>query len=353
MADAIETNIDSIALALDVALYLRHPRGGAFSIERVFRDVRAAMPPDVQCRTVVSPFESRGIVDLLRCIRFARQQQGEINHITGDIHYAALGLSRSRTILSIHDCRRYFMLRGLRRLLYRILWFDLPLAHCAQATVISEATKRELLRVCPWLPAGRVSVVPDPVSPAFRPAPTGRTADVPRILQVGTAPNKNVLRVAAALSGIPCELRIIGGVSQDLRRALAKEGVNWSASERLSDSELVGEYRDCDLVVFASTYEGFGLPIVEAQATGRPVITSALLSMPEVAGDGAVFVDPFAVDSIRDGIRRVLDSQQLRDQLVERGLKNVKRFEPEIIAKRYREIYLSVLKRGRRNAAAR
>ena len=74
---------------------------------------------------------------------------------------------------------------------------------------------------------------------------------------------------------------------------------------RLTDGELVEAYRRCDMVVFASLYEGFGLPILEAQAMGRPVITSNFRAMREAAGDGALLVDPYSVEAIRDAVLRI------------------------------------------------
>ena len=94
-----------------------------------------------------------------------------------------------------------------------------------------------------------------------------------------------------------------------------------------------------DLLVFVSTYEGFGLPILEAQATGRPVITSNVLSMPEVAGDSACLVDPFDVSSIRKGILKVINDPAYREKLIKRGFENVKRFQPDKIAEQYADIY--------------
>jgi glycosyltransferase involved in cell wall biosynthesis len=101
-------------------------------------------------------------------------------------------------------------------------------------------------------------------------------------------------------------------------------------------------YRKADLVSFVSTYEGFGLPIIEAQATGRPVLTSGLHSMPEVAGDGAWFVDPFDVESIRSGFRALLGERTLRERLVAAGLRNVKRFDPRTVARQYSDLYREV-----------
>ena len=97
--------------------------------------------------------------------------------------------------------------------------------------------------------------------------------------------------------------------------------------------------------MFASTYEGFGLPILEAQATGRPVVTSNLGSMPEAAGDGALMVDPFSVEAIRAAVTSIMARSDLRSSLIERGLANVRRFQPREIAQQYARIYERV---GRR-----
>jgi glycosyltransferase involved in cell wall biosynthesis len=75
--------------------------------------------------------------------------------------------------------------------------------------------------------------------------------------------------------------------------------------------------------LFPSLYEGFGLPVLEAQACGTPVLTSNVSSLPEVGGDAALYVDPLHVGSIRDGIARILDDDTLRERLREAGLRRV------------------------------
>jgi glycosyltransferase involved in cell wall biosynthesis len=111
----------------------------------------------------------------------------------------------------------------------------------------------------------------------------------------------------------------------------------------LTRSEIVQQYESADMIVLPSTIEGFGLPILEANAVGRPVVTSNLSSMPEVAGDAACLVDPYDVESIRAGITRVLKEVQYRDDLVTNGLLNVQRFRANLIAAEYLRLYRRVI----------
>src|SRR5262249_47496010 len=90
---------------------------------------------------------------------------------------------------------------------------------------------------------------------------------------------------------------------------------------------------------FASLHEGFGLPIIEAQAVGRPVITSTIAPMCDVAGDSACLVDPYNVESIRQGIAAILNSHDYRKDLVEKGYRNAARYSPASVARRYLLLY--------------
>ena len=116
-------------------------------------------------------------------------------------------------------------------------------------------------------------------------------ANFPRILQVGTAAHKNIERVAAALEGRRCKFVIIGKLTQSQLVALESNRIDYENHVGISRAALVGQYQKCDMVMFPSLYGGFGLPILEAQAVGRPVITSNLYSMPEVGGKGAYYVE--------------------------------------------------------------
>jgi glycosyltransferase involved in cell wall biosynthesis len=103
------------------------------------------------------------------------------------------------------------------------------------------------------------------------------------------------------------------------------------------------KYLNSDILVFASTYEGFGMPIIEAQACGVAVVTSNLSSMPEVGGkESAVYVDPYDVLSIRNGVLKLMQEVSFREQVIARGFENVKRFDPATISNMYLELYRTI-----------
>jgi glycosyltransferase involved in cell wall biosynthesis len=214
-------------------------------------------------------------------------------------------------------------------------------ARVAFVTAISDATRKELATFSGRSP-DQIRVIGCPVPDGFVPAASNPWPDEPVVLHIGTDPNKNLHRVARALSGIPCRLVVVGRCDAASEEALRSAGVNWVNRTAVTDADMPSIYAKADMVLFASTYEGFGLPIIEAQATGRPVVTSSVTAMPEVAGAGACLVDPYDVASIRSGVLRVFADASYRASLIHRGFENVRRFEPRLIASQYARLYEEV-----------
>jgi glycosyltransferase involved in cell wall biosynthesis len=174
---------------------------------------------------------------------------------------------------------------------------------------VSEFTKRELVELT-GVPEERVRVVPNAVGAPF--APEGPRADGEYVLAVGTLePRKNLERLTAAMAGLDLELRVVGARGWG---GVDVADVTWLGA--VDDDELARLYRGALAVAYPSLYEGFGIPVLEAMASGAAVVTSEGTAMAEVVDGAAVLVDPTDVDSIRAGIERAIAE---RDELGRRG----------------------------------
>jgi glycosyltransferase involved in cell wall biosynthesis len=168
-------------------------------------------------------------------------------------------------------------------------------AAASRVIAVSEFTKRELVSLL-RVPEDKIRVVPNGVEDVF--SPDGPRGEGDYVLAVGTLePRKNLARIAQAVEG---ELRVVGvrgwgGVDPP-------PNVTWLGD--VDDEELAALYRGARCLVYASLYEGFGIPVAEALACGCPIVTSRGSAMEEIAGDDATYVDPTSVESIRDGIAR-------------------------------------------------
>lgn len=336
------SNNKKVTAKIDVVQFCRRPFRGYYSVERTAEDIRANVPPDINMTVHINKYLSKGIFKRLINAFIAARYQKEVNHVASDIHYVTLFLKRKHTILTINDCVSLMRKRDIKFWLIWFFWYWLPEKRSSIIVTISEESKRQVLSFLNCDPE-KIRVIYCNVSDEFIAMPKKFDVKSPRILHIGTSDNKNLERHIAAVIQIPCTLIIIGHLSEEQLHLLEQSGVEYENFKDLSRDEMLEQYVSCDLLLFASLYEGFGLPIVEAQAVGRPVVTSNTSSMPEVAGDAALMVNPNSVESIKSGIKAVIESEQLRQNLVNNGYENCKRFSSRLIGsefgKVYREIY--------------
>ena len=323
-----------------VLLLMRAESPVYYSVERLFETLVPHLAGNFEVRIVRMPCQSRGILRCARNLIFTARQRADIIHVTGDIHYCAMAIRRAKCVLTVLDLCSLNRLKGARKFIFSTFWYSLPLRWAPHVTVISEETKKQLERHFPAA-ADKIEVISACVGEEFGKNYKTAKAGVGelQVLQVGTGWNKNLERVAAAASGLRVRLRIIGPLSERQRSLLHSLDLDWTSAQHLSGEEMVTEYRQSDLLVFASTYEGFGLPIVEAQAIGLPVITSNMAPMTEVAGDAALFVDPYEEKEIRAALEQLLGSPDLSRRLSEQGRRNAERFDAQIVADRYADVY--------------
>jgi len=326
-----------------ITFFYSKPRANPnYSISTLFNTVQIHLPAFLQTETVIVSHLSKGIFNRLRIMWEARSKQGDINHVTGDIHFIACLLKRNRTVLTIHDCGFMNHSSLLLRFVFKWFWLILPVWRSKVVTVVSDATKKDVLKYARCKPE-KIKVIPNFVSNRFKPFPKAFDFNKPTILHIGTAHNKNLDRLTEAIAGISCQLNIIGKLSESQIRLLKKYNIDYTNTYNTTDEMILESFRRCDLLCFVSTFEGFGIPILEAQTIGRPVVTSNLSAMPQIAGDGALFVNPFDVNSIRKGIISIISDAESRNKLINAGFENVKRFSQATTVNAYVEVYLKLL----------
>ncbi|TML26112.1 MAG: glycosyltransferase family 4 protein [Actinobacteria bacterium] len=209
------------------------------------------------------------------------------------------------------------------------------LAAARRIIAVSDFTRRELVEVLN-VPDAKIRVVPNGVDEEF--TPDGPAAEGDYVLAVGTLePRKNLPRVVEAARRNGVELRVVGargwgGVQ------VGGNGVRWLGE--VSDSDLAQLYRGARCVAYASVYEGFGIPVLEAMACGAPVVTSRGTAMEEIADGAAVLVDPSDPADLAAGLERAAAQ---RGALVARGLERARAFRWDGVANATVDVYREAL----------
>lgn len=326
-----------------ITYYYRPRTQGVFSIETLFDAIVGALPVTLEKEVFVCTHKWKRYHSYFA----ARKFQGQVNHITGDIHEIAFFLDKKRTILTVHDIGRYERdLTGLKKKLKRLIWLFLPLRRVRLITTISEFTKSKLIQECGIRP-DKIKVIYNPANTDFAYREKEFDEQSPVVLQIGSGNNKNLARLIEAVQGTSFRLLLIRKPDKQLEEKLNEANIKYEWRFNISREEVYACYQKADILFFASEYEGFGVPILEANAVGRPVITSNLASMPEVAGDAAILVNPFDVKEIKMALYKLKEEPEFREQLIRKGRANLERFQPEVIANEYLTLYNSITSRSK------
>ena len=326
-----------------VNIFIRNPyRLGNFSVEIFYKELIDELENKIDIKLIRVPFKNKGIIPRLLNILFCAVNQVEINHIVGDISYCSFLMHKKRLVLTILDCVSLHRHKGIKKHLLKFFLFKFPIIKSSRVIVISDATKNDLNHFIN-LKKVDYKVIPVTVSKTFfnskfKLNPTKKF--IKNFLIIGTAPNKNIERIALALEGIECKLSIIGKLNSRQKKQLISSKIDFKEiAYPLTENQIINEYKNSDLLIFCSELEGFGMPIIEANLMGVNILTSNVSSMPYAASDSAIYVDPFNIQSIKDGIVRIIDNGKLRDELLLKGLKNSNRFLIKPIADKHLELY--------------
>ena len=329
---------------IKVIHFQRKPRPGAnYSIESIFENLRCRLKDKIDFSVNACSYYNDGYFSkFLNIVEAAsRQKKNAIAHITGEVHFLDLFMRKKNVLLTIHDCRFMERKSGMAKKLMAWLYLKAPVYKTKFVTAVSENTKKDIINYT-GVSAEKICVIHDNVDSIFKPVPKIFNYTCPVILQIGTAPNKNLSRLTDAVKSISCKLVIIGSPGERELEKLAENKIAYVIKSNLSADELYIEYVNSDIVAFVSTFEGFGMPIVEANCVERAVLTSNISSMPEVAGDAACLVDPYDTEDIRKGLLKLIHNKEYREQLIANGRKNKLRFDGKIIAEQYYQLYKKI-----------
>jgi glycosyltransferase involved in cell wall biosynthesis len=275
----------------------------------------------------------------------------------------------TRTLLTVHDlsflhCPEAFV-PALRRYLERVV--PRSIARADRVLADSAHTRSDIVSLLGVSP-DKVEVLYSGVPARFRPeAEPGERerlqarygiGDQPYVLSVGTLqPRKNYLRLIRAFANLKPETLKPEAAKPETQLAIAG-GRGWLYEDIFSEAERHGDrvrilgfvdegdlpalYRSAVLFAFPSLYEGFGLPVLEAMACGVPVVCSNASSLPEVAGEAGLLVDPLDTDGLAEAMRRVLEDSRLRREMIARGVAQAARFTWERAARQLVDVFGSL-----------
>jgi glycosyltransferase involved in cell wall biosynthesis len=286
-------------------------------------------------------------------------------HLLHGLAFVAPLAAACATVITVHDLSFLRFPSAFRRgnRLYLSVFTKVSARRAARVIAVSESTRRDVIALC-GVPPARVVTVPNGVSPAFAPADPAAVAAFRQraglpddfILFLGTLePRKNLVRLIDAYAklcrGGPADLPrlVIAGAKGWFYEQIFGRVAELGLADRVSfpgfvpAADLPWWYRAARLFVYPSLFEGFGLPVLEAMASGTPVITSTVSSLPEVAGQAAVLTPPDDTDALAAALREVLADRARQAQMAAAGLKQAQQFTWARTAAATVEVYRAVL----------
>ncbi len=248
----------------------------SYSIEELFEGLRSYLVASENSNIIYYrdevPELSRSIRDLVCNILYVRKINSDITHITGDIHYVLPFLSRkSKKVLTVHDLVSLNRTKwySLKYWIFKYFWYIIPVKYADIVTVISEKTKRDLIALTGVNP-NKVHLIHNFVKPLFEFSPKEINYERPIFLLIGGGSHKNTIRCIEALKAInKSQIILLGSFSIEVFKLLNTLQIPFKHFCNITHQEVYNLYKESDILLFPSLYEGFGMPIIEAQAVGR------------------------------------------------------------------------------------
>lgn len=320
--------------------FLRKKIAGENSIEELASTLLEGIP-ELELR--VFPCDSSGIWGMVQNIFFACKYSGDINHLFSPGECYVLPFMRGKKIVTWHDVKTIQMSPSKIKRFLRKLSVVIPMRWADKLVVISSNTKTELEVFAPSV-KHRIVMIYNAYNKKIHYHPKEFNKAYPMVLHIGTAARKNLDRVMRALYDIPCKLWVVGKMTQKQKQLAQALSLDYCNEFDLPYDRILDLYNKADIISFPSMYEGFGMPVIEANAVGRALLTSHAGALKEIVGDSAYVVNPENCEDIEQGFYRLINDESLRESFIVKGLDNAKRFSASVMINKYKDLYESVVR---------
>ena len=314
---------------------------------------------EIARRLDVKTVESRRYLSLKEAYRLSRviRSQKDIVHLPNQNFARYALLLKTPFVVTVHDVIRFYFDFAKETISERIL-LTLDKRYIKRAShiiAVSQHTKNDLIKYLK-IPDSSISVIYNGVDHnIFKPYKI-KLLDKPYIMYVGSErPRKNLNRLIEAFAILKKEFPELilvkvgesgrsGEFRQNTLKKLDSLGITQDVifTNHIPELDLAHYYSSAQLLAYPPLYEGFGLPPLEAMTCGCPVVTSNTSSLPEVVGEAGIMVNPYDTDSLVKAMRQVLTNDELRADMVRKGLERAKKFSWEKAARQTQEVYNEV-----------
>lgn len=285
--------------------------------------------------------------------RAAKRQQADINHILDhSISHLIGALDAKKTVITCHDLIGLKIPKSTSFWKRRIFWNNITrnMVKARKIIAVSQSTKNDILKFTSYK-SGDIVVIYEGIGKSFKQIEKDIIEErfgfkKPTILHVGhNNLYKNVEGLIKAISLLGKDIKLVkvGPISRGQFKLLKKLKIDFVQFLDLSEEELMQVYNAVDLLVYPSWHEGFGLSVLEAMASGCPVICSNIGALLEVTSEAAIKIAPDDISSIAKAIKKVLENPQLRQELIGKGFRQAGKFNWEDAACETAEVYKSIL----------
>lgn len=313
------------------------------SVDKLLDNLNEHLSVNVELKKITCPYPNDGIINKIKNILWVLSIKDDIVHVTGDVTYLSTFLFNSRVIITVLDLGMPGFKNSLKKYFIDFFWNTLPFRKAVRIIAISDKTKEEVVKKYPFT-INKIKRIYVPLSRGYNFIKIKKN-NIFNVLQIATTlHNKNIERSIEALKNLPVKYHFVGQLTDKHIQNLKKLKIDFEVFYNISEKQLIQLYKSSNILLFPSLYEGFGMPIIEAQAMSCCVITSNFPPMNEVAGDGALFVNPYDIDEISNSIIKIINNETLRSDLIEKGHKNLSKFNSKHLAKEYFKIYKEVFK---------